>query len=223
LAAGKHINMQHFIFDLDGTITHPQPGIVGGYRYAFEQLGFPGKADTELIPLIGPPLRHVFSNIYHFSEEDTLAGIQHYRDYYYGQGGMYDAIIFDGMKDLLQSLKDRNKTLHIATNKGLHVDKILAHFEVLEFFTHIEYYSEERNVLNKETMIGNILQKENITDWQSVVMVGDREHDLSAAKNMGIRSVGVLYGFGSREELEQHAPDHIVHNVAELHAVLHQF
>ena len=64
---------------------------------------------------------------------------------------MYDAIIFDGMKALFQSLKDKNKTLHIATNKGLHVDKILEHFGVLEFFTNIEHYNEEKNVLNKET------------------------------------------------------------------------
>jgi phosphoglycolate phosphatase len=86
-----------------------------------------------MVALIGPPLKYVFSKIYGFSEEDAVLGVQYYRDYYYGQGGMYDAIIFDGMKALFQSLKDKNKTLHIATNKGLHVDKILEHFEVLNF------------------------------------------------------------------------------------------
>jgi phosphoglycolate phosphatase len=129
--------MQHYIFDLDGTITNPQSGIVGGYRYAFEKLGFPDKPEEEMVALIGPPLKYVFSKIYGFSEEDAVSGVQHYRDYYYGQGGMYDAIIFDGMKALFQSLKDKNKTLHIATNKGLHVDKILEHFGVLEFLYHI--------------------------------------------------------------------------------------
>ncbi len=215
--------MQHFIFDLDGTITNPQPGIVGGYRYAFDKLGFPNKSDEELVALIGPPLKYVFSKIYGFSEEDSVLGVQYYREYYYGQGGMYDAIIFDGMKALFQSLKDKNKTLHIATNKGLHVDKILEHFGVLEFFTNIEHYNEEKNVLNKETMIENILQKEKINDRSKVVMIGDRDHDLGAARIVGVQAVGVLYGFGKRGELESCQPRFIVDNVAELHNVLHQF
>ena len=215
--------MQHYIFDLDGTITNPQSGIVGGYRYSFEKLGFPDKPEEEMVALIGPPLKYVFSKIYGFSEEDAVLGVQYYRDYYYGQGGMYDAIIFDGMKALFQSLKDKNKTLHIATNKGLHVDKILEHFGVLEFFTNIEHYNEEKNVLNKETMIENILLKENIKDRSKVVMIGDREHDLGAAKNVGVQAVGVLYGFGNLEELQKCMPKYIVQNVSELHAVLHQF
>jgi len=215
--------MQHFIFDLDGTITHPQPGIVGGYRHAFNKLGFPDKTDEELIPLIGPPLKYVFSNIYRLSDEQTESGIRYYREYYYGQGGMYDAVIFDGMKELFQSLKDKKKTLYIATNKGLHVDKILDHFGVLDFFTHIEHYNEEKNVLDKETMIENILQMQNIKDKSKVVMIGDREHDLGAARNVGIEAVGVLYGFGSKEELQKCMPRYIVHNVNELHTVLHQF
>jgi phosphoglycolate phosphatase len=214
--------MQHFIFDLDGTITNPQPGIVGGYRYAFDKLGFPNKSEEELVALIGPPLKYVFSKMYNFSEEDSILGVNYYREYYYGQGGMYDAIIFDGMKALFQSLKDKNKTLHIATNKGLHVDKILEHFGVLEFFTSIEHYNEEKDVLNKETMIENILQNENIQDKNNVVMIGDRDHDLGAAKTIGIPSIGVLYGFGNKEELEKCHPKYLANNVAELHQFLHQ-
>lgn len=215
--------MQHFIFDLDGTITHPQPGIVGGYRYAFNKLGFPDKTDEELIPLIGPPLKYVFSKMYRLPDEQTQAGIEYYREYYYNQGGMYEAIIFEGMKELLQSLKNKNKSLHIATNKALQVDKILAYFDVLDYFTHIEHYNEEKNVVDKETMISNILEKENIRNKNNVVMIGDREHDLSAARNVGVQSVGVLYGFGKKDELEKCLPKYIVHNVAELHSVLHQF
>jgi phosphoglycolate phosphatase len=215
--------MQHFIFDLDGTITHPQPGIVGGYRYAFNKLGFPDKPDEELIPLIGPPLKYVFSTIYRLSEEQTESGIRYYREYYYGQGGMYEAIIFEGMKDLFHSLKARQKTLHIATNKALQVDKILSHFDVLEYFTTIEHYNEEKGVTTKEKMIENIVQQHRIQNKNHVVMIGDREHDLSAARSAGVQAVGVLYGFGNKEELEKCLPKYIVHNVAELHSVLHQF
>ncbi|MEN9447384.1 MAG: hypothetical protein RJA25_674 [Bacteroidota bacterium] len=214
--------MQHFIFDLDGTITFPQPGILGGYRYAFEKFGITNLSDEALIPLIGPPLRYVFSKIYHFSEADTEAAIQYYKDYYYGQGGMYDAILFDGMRALFQSLKEEQKTMYIATHKSAYVEEILAHFNVLNFFSQIEHYDESKNILTKETMIQNIIQQQNISNLQSIVMIGDREHDLSAAKNMNVRAVGVLYGFGTKEELEQQHPDYLVENVSELSEVLHQ-
>lgn len=213
--------MQHFIFDLDGTITNPKAGILGGYHYAFQQLGFPQKPDEELVKLIGPPLRYVFSKLYQCSEEDTQKGIEYYKTYYYNNGGMYDAVLFDGMKELFQTLKSKNKTLHIATNKGYRVDKILEHFGVLDYFTQIEFYSEEKNVLTKDTMINNILQKENITDKKSVVMIGDRENDLSAAKNIGVCKVGVLYGFGTKEELTPYHPDFLVNTVPELQQVLY--
>ena len=213
-------DIQHFIFDLDGTITQPQTGIVGGYRYAFKKLGFPDMADEEIIPLIGPPLKHVFKDLYHLSPEKVHSAIQYYREYYYDQGGMYEATIFDGMKELFQCLKEKKKILHVATNKALHVDKILEHFEVLEYFDTIEHYNEEKNVITKEKMIGNILENSAITDKQTVVMIGDRKHDLSAAKNVGIRAIGVLHGFGDREELEECSPDHIVSNTVELHALL---
>jgi phosphoglycolate phosphatase len=77
-------------------------------------------------------------------------------------------------------------------------------------------------VLNKETMIENILLKENIKDKSKVVMIGDREHDLGAAKNVGVQAVGVLYGFGNKEELEKCHPKCLVTTVAELHQVLHE-
>lgn len=214
---------QHYIFDLDGTITHPQQGIVGGYRYAFDQLGFPDKPDEELIPLIGPPLKYVFSVIYKLSPEETEAGIQYYRDYYYGKGGMYEAIIFEGMRDIFECLKAKNKTLHIATNKSLQVDKILSHFGVLNYFKHIEHYSEEKGIVTKERMIENILIAEEVRDNSSVVMIGDREHDLQAAKNVGVAAIGVLHGFGSREELQACEPYFIAENVSELRSVLCPF
>lgn len=212
--------LQHFIFDLDGTITNPQPGIVGGYHFMLNKLRVEDKPDEELIPLIGPPLKYVLSHIFGFSPENVDLGIKYYREYYYEKGGMYEAYIFDGMKDLFKCLKSRNKILHVATNKAYQVDKILEHFEVLEYFSSIEFYNEEKNVISKERMIENILERENITDKRTVVMIGDREHDLLAAKNVGVCAVGVMYGFGSMEELKNCHPDHIVKDVAELRALL---
>ena len=203
------------IFDLDGTISNPQQGIVNGYHSAFEKMGMPGKSDAELIALIGPPLRVVFRDIYHFSPEDTDLAIQHYRDYYYGQGGMYENYIFKGMKEMLHELYAKDHVLHIATNKGLHVDKILEYLGVLEYFSVIEHYNEEKGVTQKHQMLSNILDHQKI-EKENAVMVGDREHDILAAHHIGIKSVGVLYGFGSKEEMEKCKPDHTVATVDEL-------
>lgn len=211
--------MRHIIFDLDGTISNPKQGIVNGYHYAFEKMGMPGKTEAELVPLIGPPLRVVFSEIYHFTPDDTELAIQYYRDYYYGQGGMYENIIFDGMKELLAALFDAGNTLHIATNKGLQVDKILDFLGVLPYFTSIEHYNEEKGVTNKDQMLDNILREQSVRP-EAAVMVGDREHDILAAHHHGMPSIGVLYGFGTREEMDHCRPTQLAASVAELRALL---
>jgi phosphoglycolate phosphatase len=213
-------SVQHFIFDLDGTITHPQKGIVGGYHYMLQKLGLPPKTEEELLPLIGPSLNHVLGDIFNLPEKHVTEGIGYYREYYYEKGGMYEAFIFEGMREIFECLAERNRTLHVATNKSLQVDKILGHFGVLSYFKSIEHYSPEKNVVTKEKMIENILEREKISDKNTVVMIGDREHDLFAAKTIGILAIGILHGFGSRKELEACRPDFIVNNVAELHTLL---
>ena len=207
--------MRHLIFDLDGTISNPKQGIVNGYHYAFDKMGMPGKSESELVPLIGPPLRVVFSEIYRFTPEDTDQAIQHYRDYYYGQGGMYENIIFDGMKDMLATLYDAGHTLHVATNKGLHVDKILDFLGVLPYFTSIEHYNEEKGVTHKHQMLANILREQELAP-AAAIMIGDREHDVLAAHHHGMPSIGVLYCFGSRTEMDHCQPTYIVDSVQAL-------
>jgi phosphoglycolate phosphatase len=213
-------HLRHYIFDLDGTITHPQKGIIGGYHYAFRKLGFEDKTDEELVQLIGPPLKYVFSHIFNLSPEQTEQAIGYYREYYYEQGGMYEAIMFEGIKEIFDCLASKNKKLHIATNKAMQVDKILEHFGILDYFTSIEHYNEEHGVTTKEQMIENILEQHFVWDKNTAIMIGDREHDLSAAKNIGIPAIGVLYGFGRREELEKYHPLHIAGSVAELYDLL---
>jgi phosphoglycolate phosphatase len=211
--------MQHLIFDLDGTISNPQQGIVNGYHYTFEKMGLPAKSEAELVSLIGPPLREVFSEIYSFSTADTELAIRHYRDYYYGQGGMYENFIFDGMKELLHELHAKGHTLHVATNKGLQVDKILEHFGVLEYFTMIEHYNEAAGVTQKHQMLANILHDQK-TASTNAIMIGDREHDILAAHHHRMPSIGVLYGFGSIAEMEKCQPTYVAATVEELRTLL---
>lgn len=213
--------MQHFIFDLDGTISNPEKGIVNGYKYSFEQLNIPLPSHAELLQLIGPPLRNVFQDMYGFSEADTTRAIEVYREYYNHQGGLYENELFVGIDELFSSLNKKNKTLHVATFKGAAVDIILNHFNIFHHFKQILFYNEAINMITKEKMIEFIMKQENVSDKNEVVMIGDRKHDLLAAKNVGVKSVGVLYGFGSKEEINACAPDFIAKDVKELYAILH--
>ena len=212
--------MQHIIFDLDGTISNPETGILNGYKYTFPKVNLPTPNDAELRTLIGPPLRIVFEEMYGLSNEQTNFAIDTYRVYYNTLGGAYENELYDGMLSLIQSLHQQNKTLHIATHKGAMSKEILKHFNIYSYFNQIQHYNEEKNIITKEKMIELILEKENFNNLENVVMIGDRYSDIEAAHTIGVKSIGVTYGFGSKEEITSTKPTHIAQNVAELQSLL---
>ncbi|MCB0507772.1 MAG: HAD hydrolase-like protein [Chitinophagales bacterium] len=214
--------MQHFIFDLDGTLSNPEIGILNGYRYTFEKLGMPIPSDEKLKTLIGPPLRIIFENFYGLTSSEADFAIETYRHYYNELGGAYENQLYDGIKNLLHSLAKENKQMHIATHKGAMADKILHHFEIDQYFTHIQHYNEEKNIITKEKMIALILEAENVQDKNEVVMIGDRHSDIEAAHFHQIKSVAVAYGFGSVEELKNCQPTFLANDVQDLTNILLQ-
>ena len=214
--------MQHLIFDLDGTISNPEPGILNGYKYTFPSLGLPTPDDSTLRNLIGPPLRMVFEDLYQQTPEKATEAIATYRVYYNQLGGAFENELYEGMLDLIESLTRQQKTLHVATHKGAMADEILKHFNIRHYFNQLQHYNEEKNIITKERMIELILEDENISQLNQTVMIGDRHSDIEAAKYTGIKSIGVTYGFGTRKEIEDSKPDYIANNVAELHTLLHQ-
>ncbi len=214
--------MQHLIFDLDGTISNPEPGILNGYKYTFPSLGLPTPDDSILRSLIGPPLRMVFEDLYQQTPEKATDAIATYRVYYNQLGGAFENELYEGMLDLIESLTRQQKTLHVATHKGAMADEILKHFNIRHYFNQLQHYNEEKNIITKEKMIELILEDENISQLNQTVMIGDRHSDIEAAKYTGIKSIGVTYGFGTHKEIEDSKPDYIANNVAELHTLLHQ-
>ena len=101
-------------------------------------------------------------------------------------------------------------------------EQILTHFEIRKYFSQIQHYNEEKGITTKEKMIELIMQSEQITDKNNIVMIGDRNTDIEAANYHQIKSIGVTYGFGSKQELENTKPTFLVDTVAELHNILHQ-
>ncbi len=214
----KH--MQHLIFDLDGTISNPETGILNGYKYTFPRIGLATPDDATLRTLIGPPLRIVFENMYGLATDTANFAINTYRTYYNELGGAYENELYNGMKTLLEALHLQNRKLHIATHKGAMTEQILQHFKIRNYFSQIQHYNEEKDITTKEKMIELIMQAENISDKNNVLMIGDRHSDIEAAHYHQIGSIGVVYGFGTLAEIQQTKPTHIADDVQKLAQIL---
>lgn len=212
--------MQYILMDLDGTITNPKLGITKSVQYALRNFDIHVEDLDTLINFIGPPLLHSFQEFYGFSKEEAGEAVKKYREYY-SEKGLYENEEYEGIRELLTKLKDAGKTLIVATSKPeFFADKILGHFKLKDYFDDICGASLDDTRLTKEAVIRYALEKNGITDYSRVVMVGDRKHDVIGAKAVGLKSIGVLYGFGSREELELAGADEIAADFEELYRII---
>lgn len=192
-------------FDLDGTLTDPMIGITRSVQYALNAYGIEEKELKKLIPFIGPPLKESFIRFYHFSEEQAEEAIYKYREYF-AQKGLFENRVYEGIPELLQKLKDAGKKLYVATSKPEEFARqILEHFGLEHYFDYIGGASMDEVRVRKGDVIAYTMEQAGIQDMdrEQIVMVGDREHDVFGAKEQGLDCVGVLFGYGSREELEK--------------------
>lgn len=207
---------QYILFDLDGTLTDPAVGITNSIMYALKKYNIKVNDRSELYKFIGPPLLESFMKYYGFTEEEGKKAIEYYREYF-GVKGLFENIIYDGIKDLLKSLKDNGKILLVATSKPqVFAEQILVHFKLDKYFSFIAGSNLDGTRIKKAKVIEYALEGLNITELTKTIMVGDREHDIRGAKTIGIKSIGVLYGYGSKEELVNADADYIVQSVSEI-------
>lgn len=211
---------QYILLDLDGTVTEPEEGITKSIQYALHHMGIEVEDLKTLRKHIGPPLKYGFMDFWGFTEAEADRGIELYREYFTVKG-MYQNYEYVGMKDLLQSLKNAGRTLILATSKPEKFAKmILEYFHLEGYFTDICGASMDSTRSKKGDVIRYALHKNHITDLEQVVMVGDRFHDIEGAKENGIDSIGVLYGYGTREELTQAGAGQIAETILELKTIL---
>ena len=212
--------MKYILIDLDGTITDPKIGITKSVQYALKSFGIQVEDLDTLCRHIGPPLRSSFMEFYGFDEEQAEEAIVKYREYY-TVTGIYENEVYQGMENFLARLKAAGRTLIVATSKPEVFAKIiLEHFELSRYFDDICGATLDYSRSTKEQVIRYALDKNQITDYSQVVMVGDRLHDIEGAKAVGLASVGVLYGYGSREELEESGADQISETVEDLYDIM---
>lgn len=210
---------KYTLFDLDGTISDPKVGICTSVQQALKRFGIDVPDINTLTPFIGPPLRHSFRDFYGIKEEDMERCISYYRERF-STVGLFENDIYEGMEDLLISLKQNGKKLALASSKPrVFVEKILKHFGISEHFDVIMGSELDGTRENKLEIIDECLRLLNIDSPEEkalCVMVGDRKFDIEAANKVGLPNIGVTYGYGSREELSLAGADIIVDTVSEL-------
>lgn len=196
---------KYVLFDLDGTLTDPKEGITKSVAHALAHFGISVDDPDSLIPFIGPPLTDSFEEFYGFTHEKALEGVLAYREYFNAQGWRENRE-YAGVREMLASLKAEGLSLMVATSKPeVFALRILDYFHMTEYFDVIGGADLDGKRVRKADVIRYTLKKAGISlegeNREQAVMVGDREHDILGAKAVGIDSVGVLYGYGSREEL----------------------
>ena len=215
------MNFHTVLFDLDRTLTDPGLGITNSVMHALRHFGIPVPDRKALYPFIGPPLDESFMKYFRMSHEQALEAIEIYREYF-SVKGLLENSVYDGVEELLQTLKASGKRLFVATSKPeVFSVRILEHFGLAKYFDVISgAMLHPPKGYGKADVIREALSRANITDLSEIVMVGDRKHDVEGAHKIGIPAIGVLYGYGNREEHRRCNADYIVETVEELKKLL---
>lgn len=206
----------YILFDLDGTITDSNVGITKSVQYALKHFNIIVDDLASLYGFIGPPLKESFIKLYNFDDTKAMKAVSEYRKYY-NETGIYENILYNGIRELLQKLTNDNKTIILATSKpAFYAEKILRYFKIDNFFLSICGSELDGTRSDKSEVIHYALRQNDINDLNDVIMIGDREHDIVGAKKNGITSVGVLYGYGDYNELSKAGANYIAKDVSEL-------
>lgn len=207
---------KYVLFDLDGTLTNSELGITTCVQHALKKFGIEVEDRTVLRPFIGPPLGESFQVFYGLSKEESEQAIVYYRERF-SVKGLYENEVYEGVEKTLQMLKDSGKKLIVATSKPEKFTMIiLEHFDLLKYFDFVAGATMDGSRGEKADVIRYALEKCSIEDKSDVIMIGDRKFDILGAKENGLKSMGVLYGFGDREELMEAGADYIVESAEDI-------
>ena len=198
------------LLDLDGTIVDSSEGIVKSVIYALEKFGITVENPQDLLCFIGPPILESFTTFYHMNEEDGKKAVAYYRERY-KDVGVFEATVYEDVPEMIIALKEQGVDVLLATSKPeIFAKQILEHFNLAQYFSVVGGSGLDGSRGSKAKVIEYVLQSyaeqrglELDAVMKQAVMVGDRHHDIDGAKEIGIDSIGILFGFGDREELEE--------------------
>lgn len=213
-------NKKYILFDLDGTLTASDEGIIKSVQYALKQFGIYEQDTQKLKLFVGPPLRVAFPKFYGMNEQETEEAISFYRERY-ATKGLFENQVYDGIVDMLNACYDKGYTLMLATSKPkVYADKILQHFGLSEYFTHVVGPLLDGTLDAKSDIIKYAMELCEDTDKSAYIMIGDRFYDIEGANICGIDSIGVLYGYGTEQELVNSGATYICKTTSDLKNLL---
>lgn len=208
------------LFDLDGTLTDPADGIINSVIYALSKYNISVDDRRSLYKFIGPPLLDSFMEYYGFSESQAYEAIEFYRERFRAKG-MFENSVYNGIEELLISLKNKGKRLIVATSKPEEFSvKILEHFNLSQYFEFIAGSNLDGSRSAKADVITYALESCGINDKSGAIMIGDRKHDIIGANAVGLDSIGVLFGYGDLEELKAAGATYIADSVDDINKLL---
>ena len=210
----------YLFFDLDGTLTDPALGITNSFIYALKYFGIEIPSYEKLCTFIGPPLPDTFKTQFGFDDTKAAEGVKKYREYF-STKGLLENSVYPGIPELLTELKQAGKKLVVATSKPEEYSvRIIEHFGLAQYFENVCGSLMDESRSKKDEVIAYAIERNNISDKSEILMIGDRKHDILGAKKVGLKSCGVLFGYGSREELETAGADFIAKDISQLRSIL---
>ncbi|NPU11895.1 HAD hydrolase-like protein [Bradyrhizobium sp. 83002] len=209
------------LLDLDGTLIDSRPGIAGSARAALRSLGHAPDDTLDVTVFIGPPLQDMLRALLQAHGDDPVgddqvdAAVLAYRQHY-GDIGLFDCALYPGIRESLQEMHGAGLQLYLATSKReVFARRILEHLGLASLFAAIHGSVPSGALDHKPELLAHILSMRNISARDGV-MIGDRRHDIAGAHAVGLRSLGVLWGYGSRDELEAAGADRLVESPLDL-------
>ena len=191
----------NILFDLDGTITDPMLGITNSVMYALKRYGIVVEDRRELYKFIGPPLAESFSRYYGFSESEGYELVKVYREFF-SDKGLYENEVYEGIEDMLKTLKDEGHKIYLATSKPqVFMDHIAKTCDLRKFFDVIVGADADKLDSGKKDIIEKAFNSLRPQGCEKPLMVGDTKYDILGAKNADVPSVAVTFGFGSIDEM----------------------
>lgn len=211
---------KNILFDLDGTLTDPALGITSAAQYALGRMGITVEDITTLNWLIGPPLIASFKEGFGMDDGEARQALGYYREYF-SVTGIYQNEIYPGIAELLRDLHLAGRRVILATSKpeGF-AEIILKHFDIYRYFDLVGGNTFDEARPTKEDVVRYVLSCYPDMTADNTVMVGDRMYDVEGAACLGLSCIGVAFGYGSREELEQAGAVRIAATVEELRNIL---
>ncbi|HLY88809.1 MAG TPA: HAD hydrolase-like protein [Acetobacteraceae bacterium] len=203
------------LIDLDGTLIDSRPGIAASLEAALRALGHTPDPAFDITPMIGPPLPSVIGRVLALYNDDRVdIGIDAYRAHY-GDVGLHQFTLYPGIAETLPALAEHQRCFVVTSKRSLYAKRIIEKLGYTTMLGGVYGTEADGSLDDKADLIAAVLHKEDL-DPSETIMVGDRLHDIHGAHANGLRAVGVLWGYGSRAELEQAGADTLVSGPAEL-------